>query len=172
VGFDSTVFGEAPLNPAQLVARLDEFVELLGRLFADDVVSYSGAYYTVSEAMVRPASVRAPRVPIAVAATGTKSIAVAAHRADAWITLDDPSNVRRLDAACAAIGRDPSTIRRIFMTDRALGSVSSFEGFAAELEALGFTDVVFHHPRPDDPVWTDPESIVEEIAATVLPRMH
>jgi alkanesulfonate monooxygenase SsuD/methylene tetrahydromethanopterin reductase-like flavin-dependent oxidoreductase (luciferase family) len=183
VGFDSTVFGQPSLNRAALVARLDEFVEVLGRLFTDDVVSYAGNYYTVSEGIVRPSSVRAPRVPVAVAANGPKSIALVARRADAWITLVDATtaeerdevlrtNSRRLDDACAAIGRDPSAVRRIFMGDRPLGSVASFEDFAGRLHALGFTDVVFHHPRADDPVWAEPESLVEEIATTVLPRMR
>jgi alkanesulfonate monooxygenase SsuD/methylene tetrahydromethanopterin reductase-like flavin-dependent oxidoreductase (luciferase family) len=187
VGFDSSVFGHEALSPAQLVARLDEFVELLGRLFAEDSVSYSGDYYTVSEAILRPASVREPRVPIAVAANGTKSIALVARRADAWITLADPTtpedrpadryelirtNVERLDHACAAIGRDASTVRRIFMSDRPLGSVATFEDFAGELDALGFTDVVFHHPRADDPVWAEPESLVEDVATTVIAHMR
>jgi len=187
VGFDSTVFGQAALSGADLVARLDEFVELLGRLFTDDVVSYSGHFYTVSEAIVRPSAVRAPHVPIAVAANGPKSIAVVARRADAWITLADPAtpedrledryelvrtNVHRLDDACAAIGRDPATVRRIFMSDRPLGSVASFEDLASQLAGLRFTDVVFHHPRPDDPVWAEPESLVEDVATTVIPRLR
>lgn len=186
-GFDSTVFGQPSLNPGQRVTRLDEFVELLGRLFAEDAVSYAGEYYDVKEAIVRPASVRAPRVPIAVAANGPKSIALVARRADAWITLADPAtpedrpadqyalirtNAHLLDDACAAIGREPSTVRRIFMTDRPLGSVSSFEDFAGELDAMCFTDVVFHHPRPGDPVWDEAESLVDEIATTVMPRMR
>jgi alkanesulfonate monooxygenase SsuD/methylene tetrahydromethanopterin reductase-like flavin-dependent oxidoreductase (luciferase family) len=183
VGFDSTVFGQAPLNPAQRVARLDEFVEVFARLFEDDVVSYSGVYYTVSEGIVRPGAVESPRVPIAVAANGAKSLAVVARRADAWITLADAdspearvelvrTNVRRLDDACAAIGRDPSTVRRIFMSDQPLGSVSSFEDLAGELDGFGFTDVVFHHPRADDPVWAEPESLVEDVATTIIPRMR
>jgi alkanesulfonate monooxygenase SsuD/methylene tetrahydromethanopterin reductase-like flavin-dependent oxidoreductase (luciferase family) len=187
VGFDSSVFAQAALSRAQLVARLDEFVDLLAHLFADDIVSYTGDFYTVSQAVVRPPSVRAPRVPIAVAANGAKSIALVARRADAWITLADPTtpedrpedryelvrtNVRRLDDACAAAGRDPSTVRRIFMSDRPLGSASAFEDLAGELGGLGFTDVVFHDPRPGDAVWDEPESIVEEIAATVIPRMR
>jgi alkanesulfonate monooxygenase SsuD/methylene tetrahydromethanopterin reductase-like flavin-dependent oxidoreductase (luciferase family) len=191
VGFDSNVFGQAALSPAQLVGRLDEFVELLGRLFDEDVVSHAGAYYTVNEAVVRPTSVRAPRVPIAVAASGAKSISLVARRADAWITLGDlrplaerrtdpyelvRAHVRLLDDACAATGRDPATVRRLFMTgvteDRPLASVSSFEDFANVLAELGFTDIVFHHPRPDDRVWAEPESIVEEIAASVIPRMR
>jgi alkanesulfonate monooxygenase SsuD/methylene tetrahydromethanopterin reductase-like flavin-dependent oxidoreductase (luciferase family) len=183
VGFDSAVFGQPSLSRAALVARLDEFVEVLGRLFTDDVVSYAGDYYTVSEGIVRPSSVRAPRVPVAVAANGPKSIALVARRADAWITLVDATtaeerdevvrtNSRRLDDACVAIDRDPSVVRRIFMSDRPLESVASFEDFAGRLHALGFTDVVFHHPRADDPVWAEPESLVEDIATTVLPRMR
>jgi alkanesulfonate monooxygenase SsuD/methylene tetrahydromethanopterin reductase-like flavin-dependent oxidoreductase (luciferase family) len=187
VGFDSSIFGQAALSRPQLVARLEEFVELLEHLFTGDVVSYDGDYYTVSEAIVRPSSVRAPHVPIAVAANGRQSIALTARRADAWITLADPTtaedraedryelmraNAQRLDDVCAAIGRDPSSVRRIFMSDRPIGSVSSFEDFAGELDGLGFTDVVFHHPRPDDPIWAEPESLVEELAATVVPRMR
>lgn len=191
VGFDSSVFGQAALSPAQLVARLDEFVELLGRLFAEDTVSYAGEYYVVEEAVVRPESVHAPRVPIAVAASGPKSIAVAARRGDAWITFGDPrpldeqpagsfslvrTQMQQLEAACAAIGRDPSTVRRIYMTgateERPLTSIASFDDFAGTLDAIGFTDLVFHHPRADDPVWTEPESIVDEIAASVIPRLR
>ena len=33
-------------------------------------------------------------------------------------------------------------------------------------------DLVFHHPRPDDPVWSEPEQIVEDIASEVLPRLR
>jgi alkanesulfonate monooxygenase SsuD/methylene tetrahydromethanopterin reductase-like flavin-dependent oxidoreductase (luciferase family) len=189
VGFDSTVFGAQPLTPPRLVARLDEFVDLLGRLFANEIVSYNGDYYTVHEACIRPAAVQTPRVPIAIAAAGPKSIALAARRGDAWITLGDPraddrsaaataaavrKQSRMLDDACAAIGRDPASIRRVFMTDntgeRPLASTGAFDDFVGRYAAIGFTDVVFHHPRPDDPVWDEPESIVDGIAAEILPR--
>ena len=53
-----------------------------------------------------------------------------------------------------------------------LASLASFEDFVGRYADLGFTDVVFHHPRSDDPVWNEPESIVEEIATEVLPRLH
>jgi len=186
VGFDSSVFGRESLRPAELVSRLDEFVEIVARLFAEDSVSYSGEHYTVHEAVVRPASVRVPRVPIALAASGPKSIALVARHADAWITFGDPrplaeqppdryelvrTHAHMLDEACAAIGRDPSGVRRIYMTgateERPLASLASFQDFAGNLDTLGFTDLVFHHPRRDDPVWTEPESIVDEIAASV-----
>jgi alkanesulfonate monooxygenase SsuD/methylene tetrahydromethanopterin reductase-like flavin-dependent oxidoreductase (luciferase family) len=189
VGFDSTVFGAEPLPPGALVARLAEFVELLERLFAEPTVSHAGTYYTVNEACIRPAAIQVPRVPVAIAAGGPKAIAVAARFGDAWITFGDArhddrsaagtdrivrNQLRQLDDACAAIGRDPATIDRIFMIGngeaRPLASTATFDEFVARYSALGFTDLVFHHPRLDDPEWDEPVAIVDAIATEVLPR--
>ena len=187
VGFDATVFGNPPPTPGELVARLGEFTELLDRLLREPAVSYTGDYYTVHEAVVQPGCVQTPRVPLALAATGPRSLALAARFADAWITFGDPSDltaagtevsVRRqsaqLDDACTAIGRDPKSIERIYMIgnteEHPLASVAAFDDFAGRYAALGFTDLVFHHPRADDPVWPEPEQIVDDIAREVLPR--
>ena len=90
-GFDSTVFGAKPLGRAERVARLDEFVQLLGRLFTEEFVSYAGKYFTVNDACIRPDAVQRPRVPIAIAAGGPKALALVAKYADAWITFGDTS---------------------------------------------------------------------------------
>jgi hypothetical protein len=86
------------------------------------------------------------------------------------------TRVAQLDEACAAIGRDPQSVQRVYLVgdtgERPLASVGAFDDFVGRYAALGFTDVVFHHPRPDDPVWDEPESIVEEIATEVLPRLR
>ena len=189
VGFDSTVFGAEPLRPLELVARLAEFVALLGRLFTEPTVSHAGTYYTVNEACIQPAAIQVPRVPVAIAAGGPNAIAVAARFGDAWITFGDArhgdrsahgtdqvvqTQLRQLDDACAAIGRDPATIQRIFMIgnteERPLASTATFDDFVGRYAALGFTDLVFHHPRPDDPEWDEPAAIVDAIATDVLPR--
>jgi alkanesulfonate monooxygenase SsuD/methylene tetrahydromethanopterin reductase-like flavin-dependent oxidoreductase (luciferase family) len=191
VGFDSTVFGHDALTGRELVARLDEFVALVARLFDEPEVSHDGTYYTVREAVIRPDSIQRPRIPLAIAAAGPKALGVVARHADAWITFSAAGNeeltptraadiartqMRRLDDACAAIGRDPSTIARIYLigntAERPLASVAEFDDFAGRYADIGFTDLVFHHPRPDDPVWDEPESIVDEIASEVLPRLR
>ena len=51
-------------------------------------------------------------------------------------------------------------------------SIEEFADFAARYAGLGFTDLVFHHPRPDDPVWTEPPEMVEAIATEVLPGLR
>lgn len=43
---------------------------------------------------------------------------------------------------------------------------------AGRYAAMGFTDLVFHHPRADDPVWNEPEAIVETIATEGLPKLR
>ena len=186
IGFDATVFGNDPLSPGERAERLAEFVGVLDRLFREPTVSHAGRYFTLHEACVRPAAVRVPRVPIAIAAGGAKTLALVARLGDAWITLGDirhidappavieagvREQVRRLDESCAALGRDPATIRRIYLigvtTERPLASAEAFRDFAGRYAALGFTDLVFHHPRPDDPARNEPESVVEDIAATL-----
>ncbi len=49
--------------------------------------------------------------------------------------------------------------------------MEKFVDFAGRYAGIGFTDLVFHHPRPDDPVWTEPEDIVERLAVEGFPRL-
>jgi len=189
VGFDSTVFGAQPLPRPELVARLDEFVDVLGRLFVEEFVTYAGKYFTVDDACIRPGAVQLPRVPIAIAAGGPKALALVAKYGDAWITFGDTSHqnsspnatdavvrtqMQRLEDACAAVGRDSSEIQRIYLIgnteERPLASAAAFDDFVGRYSAIGFTDLVLHHPRADDPAWDEPESIVDEIATIVMPK--
>jgi alkanesulfonate monooxygenase SsuD/methylene tetrahydromethanopterin reductase-like flavin-dependent oxidoreductase (luciferase family) len=190
-GFDTEVFGGHAPTRSQRAERLGEFVEAIDQLLRQPATSYGGAHYTINDARMLPGCVQRPRLPLAVAATGRRTLAVAARHADAWITYGDASYreitpagteriVRRqaeqLAECCAAAGRDPGEIDRIYLVgntaERPLASVAAFTDFVGRYHALGFTDIVFHHPRPDDPIWTDDPAIVEAIATHVLPHLH
>jgi len=43
--------------------------------------------------------------------------------------------------------------------------------FVGRYGERGFTDIAFHHPRTDDPVWNDELEVVAEIAAR-LGELH
>lgn len=64
------------------------------------------------------------------------------------------------------------TVDRIYLIGNTeanpLSSLQAFEDFVGRYSELGFTDVVFHMPRPDDPVSDEPPSIVDEIADALL----
>lgn len=178
-GFDATVFGEESLAARQRADRLSEFVEVLDTLLREPESSHTGAYYTVDGAMMLPGCVQRPRVPLAIAAGGSRTLGLVARYGDAWITdgeEDGAGEIRKkvdlLAGHCAAIGRDPETIERILLTgntsERPLASLDAFADFVGRYGELGFTEVVFHHPRPDDPVWTDDPAMVERIAEAYL----
>jgi alkanesulfonate monooxygenase SsuD/methylene tetrahydromethanopterin reductase-like flavin-dependent oxidoreductase (luciferase family) len=182
-GFDATVLGHDVLSPAARMTRFAEFVDVLDRLLREPVTSYRGSHYTVDEARMIPGCVQQPRVPLAIAAGGRRGLALVARHGDAWITWGDVTrrdlSARGTEAAveqqrdalvvaCERIGRDPAEVDRIFLIgnteERPLASIEAFRDFVGRYERLGFTDVVFHHPRPDGPVWNEPEEIVERIA--------
>jgi alkanesulfonate monooxygenase SsuD/methylene tetrahydromethanopterin reductase-like flavin-dependent oxidoreductase (luciferase family) len=184
LGYDATVLGQAPLTPGQRVDRLAEFVGVFDGLLAGTLTDHQGSWYTVVGAQMLPGCVQQPRVRLAVAAGGPKSIAIAAQHGQTWVTFGDTSradstaaqteaDVRRqgeqLDRACEAVDRDPASINRLFMigntAERPLRTIEAFHDFVGRYQAIGFTDIVFHYPRPDDPVLNDPVEIVDEIAA-------
>jgi alkanesulfonate monooxygenase SsuD/methylene tetrahydromethanopterin reductase-like flavin-dependent oxidoreductase (luciferase family) len=170
IGFDATVLGGAVLPPGVRVARLGEFVEAVGGLLANPRFSYTGDFYTVDDARMIPGCVQRPRLPVAVAAGGRRTLEIVARHGDAWITEGPLPAVREqaalLDEHCARLGRAVS--RRIYLADedeRPLASVDAFVDYVGRLRAMSFTDLAFHHPRPDDPVWTDDPAMVERIGA-------
>jgi alkanesulfonate monooxygenase SsuD/methylene tetrahydromethanopterin reductase-like flavin-dependent oxidoreductase (luciferase family) len=182
-GFDSAVFGGPAPTPALLADRLAEFVEGVDLLLREPVGSYHGKHFSFDEARMLPGCVQQPRVPLAIAGGGPRALRIVARYADIWVTYGDATHrdrsaagteravraqSRQLAEHCAAIGRDPTTIERLYLIgnteERPLRSVESFLDFAGRYRELGFTDLVFHDPRTDDPVWTDAPAIVEAIA--------
>ncbi|QNP71663.1 LLM class flavin-dependent oxidoreductase [Streptomyces roseirectus] len=184
-GFDATALGQEPWTPRERADRFAEFVTLLDRLLTEDSVSYEGDHYSAHEARDIPGCVQRPRLPFAVAATGPRGLRLAARFGQAWVTTGDPKlyesgtpeqSVRalrdqtdRLSDACASLGRDPGSLRRILLTgftpDRArpLDSLDAFVDFAGRHRELGFTELVLHWPIPDTDFAAD-EKIFERIA--------
>jgi alkanesulfonate monooxygenase SsuD/methylene tetrahydromethanopterin reductase-like flavin-dependent oxidoreductase (luciferase family) len=91
-------------------------------------MDYKGAYYQVHDCELRPRGPRSQGPPILVgsSSTGKRMLRLAARHADIWNRDFDAVNPgfspysaedlresqMRVDAACAAIGRDPATLKR------------------------------------------------------------
>ena len=77
----------------------------------------------------------------------------------------------RLDDACAAIGRDPASVDRLYMqgatTEPWLESVESFRDLAGRYHELGFTDLALHWPRREPPYVAD-LAVFEQILAEAV----
>ena len=115
-------------------------------------------------------------VPLAIAATEPRGMHLVAQYGEWWITFGDflragdlsdeeclaavAAQAALLDAACAAAGRRPASVRRLLLTGSTrepwLDSVDSFLTLVHRYAAIGITDVVIHAPRAEPPHVADP----------------
>jgi F420-dependent oxidoreductase-like protein len=98
--------------------RIDRFVEaldVLTGLLRQPVTSFTGKHYSVTDAVAEPKPVQHP-LPLLIGGKGDRMLGVVARYADEWNMWASPDTFAErsgaLDARCAAIDRDPSSIAR------------------------------------------------------------
>jgi probable F420-dependent oxidoreductase len=130
--------------------RVDRFAEALrviGPLLRGERVTLAGRYHELRDAVLLPPPARP--IPILVAGNGPRMLRLTARHADAWNTAwygspDDRLRGRlaALDAALAAEGRDPATLRRTVGVAFEGAPVDVMAGVLDAYEALGVDDVI------------------------------
>jgi alkanesulfonate monooxygenase SsuD/methylene tetrahydromethanopterin reductase-like flavin-dependent oxidoreductase (luciferase family) len=156
-----------PLEPPkQRVDRFEEAIQIIRSLLADDFTTFDGEYYTITNAPSDPAPVQSP-LPILVGTGGPRMLQLTARHADEWNTWGGPAMAggarSKFQAACAAVGREPSTmwtsVQALIMLsddqtaiDAALkspmgtrtiaGSASQLIEIMGEYEELGFDEFI------------------------------
>ncbi len=138
--------------PATRVSRMIEAVRLIDRLFAEDVVDASGAYYTVHGAKLLPKPVQRPRPPLMIGAGGPRMLRFAARHADI-IALNPRFDANGqpvvADLTAGALGRKLARLRaeagerldavelNVFIVDAAVttDARSLFESVATRLKS-------------------------------------
>ena len=142
-----------------------------------------------------PPPVQQPRPSLTLAALGPTTIKLAATYADVWNSYVLPplsaqealqttkERVGILNDACAAAGRDPSTIRRSLlcwplMPDTPFASLDAFRDFIGRYTESGINEFIFYWMREDvhivglDASWI-PRSLDQEtlewLAAEAIP---
>jgi coenzyme F420-dependent glucose-6-phosphate dehydrogenase len=138
---------------AEQVERMDEALEIIGRLFAGERFDHEGRYFRTKQAYLHSRGERRP--PIYVSAFGPRAAGVAARRADGVWTLADPERapevIEAYKAACDDAGKEPGEV--ILQT-----GFSWAEDDDAALEACR----VWKGAQPDE-YYTDDWHIPEEM---------
>lgn len=175
--FDAEVLGRAAWSVGERIARFEEFTALLDRLLREPSVSFEGRSYSASEARNIPGCVQRPRIPFAIAAAGPRAMRVAARYGDLFVTLDSQDagdeQVRRLEDVCHENGRDPATLQRLALigfASRPLDSIDAFRDALGTWSERGFSDLVVHWPRADEP-FRGQRAVLDRIASDVLPGL-
>jgi alkanesulfonate monooxygenase SsuD/methylene tetrahydromethanopterin reductase-like flavin-dependent oxidoreductase (luciferase family) len=108
-----------PWGPAaERWERLEETLEIVSQMMTQEVTSFEGRHYQVSDLPNRPGPVQRPRPRIHVGGVGPRrTLPLVAKYADVWSIptyglADWEASQSVLEAECERIGRDPGTIRR------------------------------------------------------------
>jgi len=99
------------------VGRLSESLRIIKSLFTEERTNFQGRYYHFKDAIANPKPIQRPYPPFWIGASGPTTLRLVARHADVWnIAGGDPDRVKELtpmlEEACAAVGRNPSEIRR------------------------------------------------------------
>lgn len=188
-GWDAEVLGQTPWSTSERVGRFAEFVEVLDRLLTEEELDHDGRYYSARGARAVPGCRQRPRVPFVLAGGGTSAMATVARWGQAWVTIGAPGDgdglvgssegaagvaaqMRLLESACAAIGRDPAELDRMVLLgpllDQGLESAQAFTDTIGAYEAVGVTDVIIHWPRPSEPY----QGSRRAFEKAILPRLQ
>lgn len=174
-GWDATMLGQNAWSRRERAERFAEFVKLTDRLLREPETSYEGQFYSTHEARTYPGCIQQPRIPFAIAATGSRGMHLVATYGQIWVTNGDRTReemmsakegasvvreqMNRLNDICLQAGRDPATLRRLVLSgprlDSGLASVEAFHETIERYAEVGITDFVVHWPRPDEPYAAD-----------------
>lgn len=171
------MFGIPFPETAELVARYREAVELIDTYLSNEISSYPGTYYRLTDAPCRPGPIQTPRPPLTLGAHGPVMLKIVARHADRWNTVGTVEQMRernkRLDDACGAIGRDPKSILRSALyvpvqmpQENPWASVDAFTDYVGRFREAGMEEFLFQPPL--DRSW----DVIERVAAEVLPALR
>jgi alkanesulfonate monooxygenase SsuD/methylene tetrahydromethanopterin reductase-like flavin-dependent oxidoreductase (luciferase family) len=158
-------------EPGPRVSMFEEALQVIDSLMTKERTNFDGTYYQFVDAPFEPKPLQKPRIPIIVGGSGPRMMRIAARYADNWNTRGTPEavapTIERFHAACAAVGRDPNTIRcSVFPWVHAFESEEQFADIVKAYMALGFSDIAF--PMPPEEF----RPMMERCARDVLPELR
>ena len=182
-GFDATMSRRTEWSRRERADRFEEYLRLTDLLLTQPVTDFDGRYYVAKQVHSHPLCRQRPRVPFAVAASGPRGLRLAARYGQYWATTGDPNRfesgpyeralpvlrrqVAALERACAEVGRDPATLRRLLVAGPSVGGVlaskDAFFDAAGRFAEAGVTDLVVQWPRPDEP-FEGKVAVLDEVA--------
>jgi probable F420-dependent oxidoreductase len=160
------------------VARFEEAIQIISSLLKTGSADFEGEYYQVRNCELRPRGPRPNGPPIIVGTTGPRMLELTARYADSWNVwfsgfnnnLDDLVEIlKKVSAACEAVGRDPASLERSAAIKVEVGphspspmSTEPISGTPEEIAATlrKYADAGISHLQ----VWVEPTTL-EGIAA-------
>ena len=149
-------YGLTLVPPGEGVDRLRETIEILRGMWTQDVFDYHGRYYTLEQNRNEPKPIQRPGPPLLIGGWGNRMMRLIAEHADIWNISGPPhtdvdvlaDRIRRLDAECARIGRDPATVSRSLQQLVSYDDPAATRAIIRRAAELGCDHVVLSLTRP------------------------
>ncbi|WP_410793663.1 LLM class flavin-dependent oxidoreductase [Kribbella sp. C-35] len=167
-------YGLRLVPPGEGVDRLRETIEILRRMWTEDEFDFHGKYYTLEQNRNSPKPVQKGGPPLLIGGWGNRMLRLVAEYADTWNISGPPhvdfdtlaDRVRRLDAECERIGRDPSTLSRSLQQIVSYDDPAETRAIVRKAVGLGFDHIVLSLPRPY------PERAVRWLVREIIDPFH
>lgn len=163
------------------VGLLSEGLQVVKSLWTQERTDFDGRYFKMRNAVANPKPVQKPYPPIWIGSGGPTTLRLTARHADVWNvsaaagrTVEGAIEAaQRLDEACAAIGRDPASIRRSVQVAYAQDQVAALPDTLGRYVEAGFTElVVMVGSSGGGSGPADPASAAAQVAERVLPEVR
>ncbi len=165
-GWNEEECGAYGIELGTLTERFDRFAEaceIIKGLLTQELTSFEGSYFTLSEARNNPPGVQQPHPPICIGGKGERrTLPLVARYADHWncpvFEVDEfRAKLAVLHEACAAIGRDPAEIMTsVHVRVPADGDPGPVATQAAAFAEAGVDLVICYLPPPHTPAVLEP----------------
>jgi F420-dependent oxidoreductase-like protein len=129
------------------LARLDESLQVIKRLWTEERATFTGKYYQLDEAVFNPKPLQQPHPPILIGAGGERvALGIVARHANIWNGFGSPDVFRqklaRLTEHCQQVGHDPAAIEKsVLLTG--LFPLNEARQRIEEYIAVGVTHLIF-----------------------------
>jgi probable F420-dependent oxidoreductase len=104
-------------------ARADEYMQMLKRIWTDDVVEFRGKFYNIPASKIGPKPVQKPHPPILLGGYTPKTFPRIVNYADGWIPIagfvpleQQEQAINGLREAARKANKDPSSIRIVVLS--------------------------------------------------------
>jgi alkanesulfonate monooxygenase SsuD/methylene tetrahydromethanopterin reductase-like flavin-dependent oxidoreductase (luciferase family) len=149
-------YGLTLVPPGEGVDRLRETIEILRRMWTEDEFDFHGRYYQLERNRNEPKPIQSAGPPLLIGGWGNRMLRLVAQYADVWNISGPPhidfdtltDRVRRLDAECDRIGRDPATLSRSLQQIVSYDDPAATRAIVQRAAGLGFDHIVLSLPRP------------------------
>jgi len=112
-------------SPSVRIQQLDESLQIIKKMWAEEKTSFKGRYFSVKNAICKPQPVQKPHPPIWVGGAGKLLLKVVAKHANGCNFGGSPDKyeerLKVLKKFCDSLGRDFGEIQKSFFTDIVVG---------------------------------------------------